>query len=396
MRSIILLIFNVCFLFPCVAQRQSITVFTTEQGLPSNVTYQCLEDNKGFLWIATDQGVARFDGKNFQVYGKVQGVSDIEIQQLVKEKNGRVWIRCYNNSIAYYNPVKNSFIDITRIAKLLHIKAIRSLSALPEGGMQFDTESGSFQYIGNRDSESRVRYSTNSMFIIQANRDGTEFRYSLHQDQAAGSRIDLYLTKGNILLGKRSFANLGKELKCYVNEQKLYVFKGKSSEMMVISGFDQSLSSLKANTYNLQNEYYIHNFTDRYLNIFQRQKDPFSGKDIMKINVYDKKTYAYLFSLNEKVIAFHMLNDSKGNLWVSTIDSGLYMYRKPSAVTQCLQAPYNRVIFYSVAKGDGGSLLAGNEKGEIVEWTDGIQKIHQVKHQMVLFQILNCFQHEIL
>ncbi len=379
MRSIILLIFIFCFLFPCVAQRQSITVFTTEQGLPSNVTYQCLEDDKGFLWIGTDQGVARFDGKNFQVYGKEQGVSDIEIQQIVMEKNGRVWIRCYNNSIAYYNPIKNTFTDITHIARWLHLNAIRSLSALPDGGIQFETESGSLQYSERNDQASRVRYSTDSMRIIHVHPDGSGFRYSLHQDNIVGSRVDVYLTKGNNLLGKRTFANLGKDLRCFVDEYKLYIFEGKSSDMTVISGFDQSLDALQANTYHLKNEYYIHNFTDRYLNVFHRQKDPDSGKDIMAINVYDKKTYAYLFSLNEKVIAFHMLNDKKGNRWVSTIDSGLYLYRKPTAVTQCLQTPYNNVIFYSVMKGPDGILYAGNEKGEIVEWRGRIQKIHPVR-----------------
>jgi ligand-binding sensor domain-containing protein len=67
---------------------------TKDNGLPSNVVYQSISDHQGFLWLATDQGVARYDGKQVQVYAREQGVPDIEVMQLEVDHFGRIWIRC--------------------------------------------------------------------------------------------------------------------------------------------------------------------------------------------------------------------------------------------------------------------------------------------------------------
>lgn len=42
--------------------------FTDENGLPQNSVKDMILDRSGFLWITTENGVVRFDGRNFQVY----------------------------------------------------------------------------------------------------------------------------------------------------------------------------------------------------------------------------------------------------------------------------------------------------------------------------------------
>ena len=39
--------------------------FEQEDGLSGNSIRDLLEDRKGFIWIATDNGLDRFDGRNF-------------------------------------------------------------------------------------------------------------------------------------------------------------------------------------------------------------------------------------------------------------------------------------------------------------------------------------------
>jgi Two component regulator propeller len=41
------------------------TAFTVEDGLPSNVVNAIVQTRNGFLWIGTDAGLARFDGRHF-------------------------------------------------------------------------------------------------------------------------------------------------------------------------------------------------------------------------------------------------------------------------------------------------------------------------------------------
>lgn len=70
----------------CNSQTDSLLHYGMKDGLPSETVYQCLEDDQHFLWVATDQGIARFDGRKCQVYGKKEGVPDNEVLQMVKEK----------------------------------------------------------------------------------------------------------------------------------------------------------------------------------------------------------------------------------------------------------------------------------------------------------------------
>jgi len=41
--------------------------FTDENGLPQNSVKSIAADNAGFVWLATENGLVRFDGRSFKV-----------------------------------------------------------------------------------------------------------------------------------------------------------------------------------------------------------------------------------------------------------------------------------------------------------------------------------------
>lgn len=357
------------------AQQKPAAVFTMANGLPSNAIYQTLEDNHGFLWIATDQGVARFDGKNFQVYSKEQGVNDIEVLQLVKEKNGRIWIRCFNNSVAFFNPVMNRFVDINQTARLLGIRQINYLYAMPEGGIQFNTEYGSCCFKDDGLPNTRLHISTDTGFIMQVNRDGTEWRYRVNP---VDQMLSVCVIKGNQLLGQRLIAPINHESIIKPEDGRLYVFNRQSDTYLVISNFGSDLQHIQIEKHLMIHPYYMHSFSGTYLNMFYRTRDEKNEKDIMEVNVYDKVSGEFLFRVHENCIAFHLSKDHLGNRWLSTLDQGLMMYQSVPAVTQRFENEYAGVKFFSLLKDKNGALFAGNEKGEIVELNQGSQFIHKV------------------
>ncbi len=83
--------------------------YTTKDGLPSNSIYKSILDNHGFLWIATDNGIAKFDGKNFKVYTTAQGLPDNEITDIFIDSSHRIWVTPFRRTAAYYNPIKDRF-----------------------------------------------------------------------------------------------------------------------------------------------------------------------------------------------------------------------------------------------------------------------------------------------
>ncbi len=51
---------------PAAGQNVRVTTFTCEQGLPTNLTKSVVQDREGFIWIATDAGLVRYDGRECQ------------------------------------------------------------------------------------------------------------------------------------------------------------------------------------------------------------------------------------------------------------------------------------------------------------------------------------------
>lgn len=66
--------------------------FTIEDGLPSSTVFNCIEDNKGFMWFATETGISRFDGKFFDIFNVKDGFNSNTILEIDKDSKGRLWI----------------------------------------------------------------------------------------------------------------------------------------------------------------------------------------------------------------------------------------------------------------------------------------------------------------
>ena len=60
-----LLLLKFVFVF---SQNQTFQKFGIKDGLSSSRVFTSVEDDFGFLWVATDIGVDRFDGNNFKHY----------------------------------------------------------------------------------------------------------------------------------------------------------------------------------------------------------------------------------------------------------------------------------------------------------------------------------------
>lgn len=76
--------------------------FTQEEGLPSNEAYYIFEDSRHFLWIATDLGVARYDGNKFQVFS----LPDNVVFKIREDHKGRIWFFTHKGLLAYFKNEK--------------------------------------------------------------------------------------------------------------------------------------------------------------------------------------------------------------------------------------------------------------------------------------------------
>lgn len=71
---------------------------TQENGLPSNESYFVYRDSKDYLWIATDQGVVRYNGNKMERFN----LPDNVIFKIYEDSKGRVWFFSYTGKLAYF------------------------------------------------------------------------------------------------------------------------------------------------------------------------------------------------------------------------------------------------------------------------------------------------------
>ena len=55
-------------LFSLLCNGQSPKLFTTDKELSSSLINQIYQDRNGFIWIATEDGLNRYDGAKFTIY----------------------------------------------------------------------------------------------------------------------------------------------------------------------------------------------------------------------------------------------------------------------------------------------------------------------------------------
>lgn len=103
--------------------------FTVENNLPSSECYQVLQDKKGYIWIATDKGVARYNGYQFQTFTKEDGLPENCIIRMHEDHEGRIWFGGVSNQIAYFENNKITSLKINKeIAKNSNFGYINSMA----------------------------------------------------------------------------------------------------------------------------------------------------------------------------------------------------------------------------------------------------------------------------
>jgi ligand-binding sensor domain-containing protein len=71
-----------------------------QQGLPSNTVYNIFQDQKGFLWVATENGLARYNGTFFRKY-TTSRVRSSAVSGLSEDNKGRLWLHNFFGEILY-------------------------------------------------------------------------------------------------------------------------------------------------------------------------------------------------------------------------------------------------------------------------------------------------------
>lgn len=86
------------------AQEYRLSQYLVEDGLPIDLTKATTQDEFGFIWIATDEGVTRYDGTDFITYGDDHLPSHFT-KDIVKTNDGRILLMTDMGVVEIFNEV---------------------------------------------------------------------------------------------------------------------------------------------------------------------------------------------------------------------------------------------------------------------------------------------------
>jgi ligand-binding sensor domain-containing protein/serine phosphatase RsbU (regulator of sigma subunit) len=88
--------------------------YTIKNGLPSNAILDIMQDSKGYMWIATQNGVSRFDGYHFMNLGIENGLPSNYVNCLFEDSKGNIWIGTEDAGIARYDGREFKIFDVSK------------------------------------------------------------------------------------------------------------------------------------------------------------------------------------------------------------------------------------------------------------------------------------------
>ncbi|MBL8151709.1 MAG: hypothetical protein JNN15_17420, partial [Blastocatellia bacterium] len=80
------------FGMPLLAEAQiyDLTSYRSNGGLPDNHVYAIFQDHEGYIWFGTDEGVSRYDGKNYLNIN--EELIDSPVRWIFEDKSFNIWI----------------------------------------------------------------------------------------------------------------------------------------------------------------------------------------------------------------------------------------------------------------------------------------------------------------
>ncbi|MFD2034604.1 two-component regulator propeller domain-containing protein [Belliella marina] len=359
------------------AQNESyiINSLTIENGLSNNHVTSVLEDSKGFIWIATYDGLNRWNGYSFETFKKESSnpnsLSGNFLLNLAEDKKGNIWIGTNNAGLVRYNVSEEKFYRyFTDPSEETSIPGniIRSIKIDENDNVWVGTNYGLAKFQPQNNNFKRYQFPT-----------GMASELILDTRRIISSGIDEIIVQNSLglftvniqndLIQKLNFVIEGFEGVTFKNNEPLFydsfgnfwigssvglikkdtlgnveVFRNSPNDSKGISSvnisciYEDSQRNLWVGTSN------------KGVNLYDRSKNRFS--------VFQEKTIGSN-SISNNIIT-HIVEDSQANLWVSTQEGGLNILNKNSS-------PFS---FYIHNHLDENS-LSSNKVGSIFEDESG-------------------------
>jgi len=303
-----------CFLLLCsysYGQTTFVKHFNTKDGLPSNTCYFTLQDKKGYIWVATDAGVCRFDGKVFETFSIDDGLPDNQIIKLYEDHSGRIWFSALNGQLSYFYKGKIINEKNDRMLKLLNFKSIViSFFEDSQGNMWFGTNMNLLVKWNGKSTIKYVSGNSSSQFIASV----------MYEDKA--ERLWAVSAKALHLYNGKTFVSVKKTT-------------GILSFKTALNRPEKTMLLLDSNGLNLRDAEHQKLIFPIDTSLLRNNPGYFYAENQQELWLANNSGVSYIdrhghrIQYLSNVQTTQVIRDSRGNMWFTT-NNGIYMLPEKS------------------------------------------------------------------
>lgn len=256
LRYNLILLFLCFFISPILPHPLSrVKHYSITDGLAQGVIMSYAQDNKGYMWFATWNGLNKFDGYTFQTFNARSGddseLTNNRIEFINVGIHDWIWLRTYDLKGFVFKPDTQTFIDV--LATIPREKSkVKRLNVLPKGVVWFICDGGYCYRIDERKYKNTPIVEQYN--LIYNNLEGNII-YDIFQDSEEDEWI--LTNKGAKVIGKKIihspypfkyFEEINKEIWLATADGILGKYDKKTGKVTIIDLLrdDTTISGLKA------------------------------------------------------------------------------------------------------------------------------------------------------
>ena len=124
--------------------------FNIDNGLPHNRVNRIYKDSRNSLWIGTDDGLVRFDGRQFTTYSTTDGLPHMHVNAVLETRSGEYWIAT-DGGIAQFDPRPGTKRFITYVpSNSPAAQAVNTIFEDADGSLLLGTNGGLYRFTRSR------------------------------------------------------------------------------------------------------------------------------------------------------------------------------------------------------------------------------------------------------
>ncbi|RPI07064.1 MAG: hypothetical protein EHM64_00820 [Ignavibacteriae bacterium] len=324
--------------------------YTSDDGLPQNRSRAMVQTRDGFLWIGTQDGLARFDGTSFQVYDKehTPQLKSNDITSLFESPDSSLWIGTFNGLTQLKNGIFSSHA--------LQTGPVRGIAADPAGTLYISTmNNGIYKYKdGNYDSITTSQgLNDNSLNVFTVDQQGTIWV------ALSGKGLNVYRNGRWLLYNtKNGFPSNTIRSFCAGSDQTVWI------------GTENGLVRWKNGSFHTYTT--ADGLTDNIIpSLFEDRSGALwigterGGICRLKDNVFS--SYRSVDGLSSDYVTT-ILEDHEGSLWVGTYNAGLNQFWKGKFINYSVRDGVPARTIRTMLTAHDGSVWAGTEGGGVLHF----------------------------